>query len=609
MLKHWVATFLDSAGRRTVIVLALSAFVATGCSQNGAPAPASAAVKTPAASAASKPESTTRVTNAKADGNEAAAPIPSGVPPHIAGALARSAQDQAAANAPELPAIEPPDGVWLVDDNGAQFYIERMEKYEGKYKWLNDHQVIYLGVRLEVVGEDDETLHVKVYRPQEVQRPKLQKSLSEAEKLSIAESYRSIVGTTDRLSFERIDSSLPDSGQWRNGFVIADINGDHVPDIVHSPPRKAGDWPVSFLGDGKGGWTFWRSVSFPRVYDYGDVAVGDFNRDGHADIALAIHLRGLRVLIGDGQGKFTEWSDGIDYEIPGQGGDGAVFSSRALTVVDWDGDGWQDVLALGEGPRLASGGRPTAAARTGQRQELFIADGPTVYLNQGNGSWKKKSAEADARQVFGDSIVQGDFNSDGRPDFAVGSNRMGRKEILYINTGNGDWSLQALPLLRPNAFVRAVTVADFDGDGRDDLAAAYQSYELTKWWTGIDVFLSRAEGAWERRVLIARENRVGIYAVDAGDIDGDKHADVAATDADGNMLVFLGDGRGGFERETAPELDQARGLCRGYRLRIADVNGDGRGEVIANYADEANAWVDATRCPNGGGVAAFEVRR
>ena len=91
------------------------------------------------------------------------------------------------------------------------------------------------------------------------------------------------------------------------------MNGDRVPDIVHGPPRKGRGWPVIFIGDGKGGFTRW-AASFPRLpFDYGVVAVADFDRDGRADdIAIGSHLRGIAVLTGDGKGEFKQWGRGLE---------------------------------------------------------------------------------------------------------------------------------------------------------------------------------------------------------------------------------------------------------------------------------------------------------
>src|SRR5207248_475804 len=81
---------------------------------------------------------------------------------------------------------------------------------------------------------------------------------------------------------------------------------------------------------------------------------------------------------------------------------------------------------------------------------------------------------------------------------------------------------------RPSAYVRAVASADFDGDGRDDLAVGYMSYELETWRSGVDVLLSRPGGVQERRVLFASEDKVGIFALAAGDVDGDRARDLVA---------------------------------------------------------------------------------
>ena len=106
----------------------------------------------------------------------------------------------------------------------------------------------------------------------------------------------------DRRLFERVWTRQP----------RADMNGDGHPDIIHGPPRKApGAGPVIFLGDGKGSWSRWREARFPPLaYDYGDVQVGDFNGDGHQDLAFAVHLRSLIALLGDGKGGFRNASEG-----------------------------------------------------------------------------------------------------------------------------------------------------------------------------------------------------------------------------------------------------------------------------------------------------------
>src|SRR4029453_9444724 len=110
-------------------------------------------------------------------------------------------------------------------------------------------------------------------------------------------------------------------------------------------------------------------------------AGGGFNRDGRLDVVLGIHLRGLVVLVAAADGTYEEWSRGIEYSLPGEGSGPAGFSSRAVAAVDWNSDGWTDVVALGEGPRLATS--PSAA----ELQRSARPFGLAIFENRGDGSW------------------------------------------------------------------------------------------------------------------------------------------------------------------------------------------------------------------------------
>jgi hypothetical protein len=523
------------------------------------------------------------------------------------------AAPQEAAPAPAPPqgapaTAEEPERVWLSDDEGRQYYVEPIEKSPGRYQFVGENRVMLLGAPVDIAGHDDRFFYVKVYRiDPTVVRPSGRRPEPTAEELAeAAATYLSEVTSADRLRFAPFDGGLPKGGQWRNGFDVADMNGDGHPDIVHGPPRKSGGAPVVLLGDGRGGWKHWPSLRVPRPYDYGDAAVADFNGDGHPDIALAIHLRGLKVLVGDGNGDFQEWSQGIDYEIPGQGGSGAGFSSRSIRAADWNGDGRPDLIALGEGPRPAN---PTAEERrrglkTGGM--LLESDGAVLFLNQGDGTWVKRDEKREAMEIFGDYLAVGDFDGNGRVDFATASNMMGRRDLVNLGQEDEAWQAVDLPL-RPGGYVRAVAAADFDGDGRDDLAVAYLAYQLGIWRNGIDLHYSQPEGRWQRRVLAAREGREAIYALDVGDLDGDGALDLFAADSDGGALVFRGDGKGFFVAEESPELQRPVGNCRAYRVRLADLDGDRRDEVVVNFADEPDALFDPDRCPSGGGLAAWKL--
>lgn len=503
--------------------------------------------------------------------------------------------------------IQPPDGKWLVDAEGRSYFI----KYQSKsmpYRNLGNGRVrIVYGGEYDLAGEDEENLWFKVYRIGETPERPPSVAVPTAEELAAsAATFVAPTGSADRLRLRSYDTGLPTRGLWRNGFDLADMDGDNKLDFVHGPPRRSGDQPRVFRGDGKGAWTSY-PVSVPAgILDYGDIKVADFNSDGKADLATASHFRGIAVFVGDGKGKFTSWGEGLDYDAPRPGYDASGFSARRIEVLDWNKDGKPDLVALSEGPRIA-------LLKTGNSSKVAAGDanqafGPRLYLNNGNGTWTPVVESGSRLEIFGDDLAVADFDGDKRLDFLTSTNAMGRMDLLYVHgqEAGGPWRQMELPL-RPKAYVNAVAAGDFDRDHRTDIAVTYTSFELGIPRVGIDVYFSRGEGRWERQPAFSRDGRDPITALDAGDLDGDKALDLVATDQDGRFVLLLGDGKGGFVREESPEAQQPRGPCRGYGLRMTDLDRDGRAEIVASFAGEANVLYDPGRCPTGGGVAAWTL--
>lgn len=508
---------------------------------------------------------------------------------------------------PEVP--EPPGGKWLVDEgSGRRYFLKRVSKDE-QWSWLSEgatHIRVGPAGVFEVDSELEDAFLVRVYHPEEGSGWKREAPPTEEQIAAAAASFRADLPESDRLRFGAIANGLPDRGQWRNGFDVADMNGDGHLDIVHGPARKGGPGlPVILLGDGAGNWRHWEQARFPALrYSYGDLRVADFNGDGHLDVALGQHLQGVLAMVGDGKGGFKLANTGLPWDLPGEGGSAGGFSSRALAVGDWNGDGRPDVLALGEGPRPARDGGLGARG-------LIPSDsfGVTVFLNQlgaGDGSWRGYDQGLQYGEVFGDAIAVGDFDDDGRLDFVTGSNVFGRRNLLAHGVEGGGWRYAAVEKVRPSSYTKAVAVADFDGDGRDDLALSQVSNQAGRWWYALDVLYSRT-GGWDRRTLEGGEGRWGYAsALGAGDVDGDGTVDLAAVTEDGQTRLYLNDGAGSFSREQSPEIEAMRGGCTGYHVRIVDVDGDGWGEVIEAWAGEPSAMFDPDRCPTLGAIRAWD---
>ena len=256
-------------------------------------------------------------------------------------------------------------------------------------------------------------------------------------------------------------------------------------------------------------------------------------------------------------------------------------------------------------PRLALS-RTSGAA--GEDRFKGGSRGLLVYLNQGNGTWTRSASASGRNVVFGDDLALGDFNGDGIEDFATGSGIQGSKTLLNLGRQDGTWETVGIEALRPRAIFHGATAGDFDGDGRDDLAVGYLTFEGDMWRTGVDVLLSRPDGAWERRAVGNQKSQDGIYALSSGDVDGDKVLDLVALTGGGEGWVFLGDGRGGFAREEGTEIAE-RG-CRGYHVELADLDGDGAAEIVTGFAGEGTGTlIGPETCPSQGSLRAWKAVR
>lgn len=187
---------------------------------------------------------------------------------------------------------------------------------------------------------------------------------------------------------------------WSSSVAVGDFNGDGKADlaVAHVLGRQAsfqanGDISV-LLGRGDG--TFGPEVAYPA----GDVpinnkpqslAVGDFNRDGNTDLAIADgNGFNLTVLLGKGDGTFRS---GVNYAVNGD--------ALSITVEDFNGDGIAD-LAVARGYNGSTG----------------ASAGLSVYLGNGDGTFQS-AVNYDGEPAT--SLTAGEFNGDGKADLAVGS--------------------------------------------------------------------------------------------------------------------------------------------------------------------------------------------
>jgi enediyne biosynthesis protein E4 len=139
--------------------------------------------------------------------------------------------------------------------------------------------------------------------------------------------------------------------------------------------------------------------------------------------------------------------------------------------LDYDGDGWQDILLL------------NGADWPGHKKQRSTL---RLYRNNGNGTFTDVTARAGLDiELYGMGVAVGDYNNDGFPDIlitCVGQNR------LFRNTGKGTFVdvTSASGLGKRAAFSTSALWFDYDRDGLLDLFVC----NYVKWSPEHDVFCS-----------------------------------------------------------------------------------------------------------------------
>lgn len=474
---------------------------------------------------------------------------------------------------------------WLTDEQGRNYRLEPLAKSQA-VKIAPDKLRTIWGVPADLVKEDEKFYYIKIYKvgpPPPVVKPRL----------TPPPPPEPLPRASQRLRFSRYDTGLPTAGQWREGLVLVDINADGQLDIVASPARKTLRPPSIFL-QAKGTWSRATGFRFPqKPYDYGDVAAGDLNGDGVLDLALGVHLRGLMALRGSAAGPFEDASTGLPFSIQSQT---PAFSSRAIALMDCNADGRLDLVALGEGPRL-----PTGGAQITTNTGLGLAS----FVQAADGTWTTKLQEKPGG-LFGSSMATADIDGDGRRDVVVAPGGLGDPRLAHRGDGACGWVPEPVDAVRPRSYITAIAAANVDGDARDELIVGYIEFSSDQPIYGADVLSRAADGTWSRRALAREPGRVRIEAIGGGDFDGDGATDVAVVAEKGATRIYLGDGRGGFTREQ--QVLASPGGCEAASITIGDLDRDGLADLVVGYSQEASIST-AGACPNEGAIAAWRSAR
>jgi adhesin/invasin len=315
-------------------------------------------------------------------------------------------------------------------------------------------------------------------------------------------------------------------------MLSGDLNGDHLTDLALIYGGKNATI-VPFFATGGGAMRKGASSNTGITTAYSvSAAIGDVNKDGYGDLAIATST-GVQLMLGSSGGVFKP---GAAIANPGAG---------AVVLADFDKDGKLDLATT-------SSNQGSSAVK--------------VYFGDGQGGFASPSVYPTLSAIV--AMIAADVNETGNIDLVLASYDTGSLSLL-LNTGNG-YFYAARNMSSPQAV--AVAAADFNRDGLQDIAVLNKPSCKAPCNGTVTVFM----GSGKNYFNPGQKYSIGMHgtAIAAGDLNRDGIQDlviVNATSGDNSDLsVLLGNKDGTFQ--------QARNYLLGSLsndVYLADVNHDG----------------------------------
>jgi len=320
------------------------------------------------------------------------------------------------------------------------------------------------------------------------------------------------------------------------GGVVADMNNDGKPDVVVIQQRDTSTWECDLnvmLNDGHG------NLATPILSDSGErswsghpaFAVGDLDGDGVLDAVVVssfAYLGAASSLLGTGDGHFFaptplsitatgrptlgHFSSGVNVDL-------FIDAGTQVAVYPGNGDGTFGTGIVSSTP----GDTAVVGDLNGDGKLDYVCSSPSsvsACLNDGTGRFS--CSLVSSRETH--DMALADLNGDGTLDVLVTVG--GGTEARF---GNGDGTFgPPLPFtLSPGCvtpFASPVPTADFDGDGKIDVAL------------GTTILLGNGDGTFRSRATF---RTVGATATAAADMDGSGSPDLVVVKSSADAVDVL----------------------------------------------------------------------
>jgi len=163
------------------------------------------------------------------------------------------------------------------------------------------------------------------------------------------------------------------------------------------------------------------------------------------------------------------------------------------------------------------------------------------------------------------AVAVGDFNGDGIPDLAVSAGGPNSPLVILLGNANGTYTTVPGPSIFTYSF-GPIVVADFNGDGKQDMAALNANSDT------VTILLGNGDGTFN---VAPSSPAVGSNAkqIAVGDFNGDGIPDLAVTTGSSSSLnILLGNGDGTFTAATSSPVASSSP----FSIVVGDFNGDGK---------------------------------
>lgn len=374
-------------------------------------------------------------------------------------------------------------------------------------------------------------------------------------------------------------------------MIYGDYDNDGDLDLFYIGGQNADRQYVGLLRNDNGVYTKVELSEDFQSLQQASAAWIDYNNDGNLDLVLVGSMDGTStitmVMKNLGAAENYAFEEDLDNYLPGIYGEGNDNTQHSIAVIDYNNDGWMDIVLTGNAGAKWDGehGRLTALFRNNKGIFEF-ADGKATI-----------GAEV-FDQINGGGVTVGDANNDGYMDILVtgysdialkpGGEEQGNGVVyMYLNDGKGSFTKADIAF--DHAQNQSIAFfADVNNDGWNEIIELGR--DLNNGWNNAASVWMNNNGTFTKLDSCGLSG--GQAVVSVGDVNNDGFMDFAYIGWPTQVIAY-GSGDGVFTEVAYKDCGLADICARGGSMNLVDLNGDKTLDVqTSGWSDLNSGWRD-----------------